>query len=42
MCVQWKLFRELSLEMCYLTDGVEVARVPQSVFIFCCFLVLEV
>ena len=42
MCVKWILFLELSLEMCYLTDVVEVARVPHIVFIFCCFLFLEV
>ena len=42
VCVKWTLFLELSLDMCYLVDGVEVARVPHTVFIICCFLFLEV
>ena len=42
MCVKWTLFLDLSLEMCSLADGVEVARIPHSVFIFCCFVSLEV
>ena len=32
MCVKWILFLELSIEVCYLADGVEVARVPQCVY----------
>ena len=32
--MKWSLFRELPLEMCYLADGVEIARVSHSVDVF--------
>ena len=32
--MKWSLFRELPIEMCYLADGVEIARVSHSVDVF--------